>query len=204
MRFTQTLAVSGMAACVSGHGLVTSIQGANGVEMPGLSVADGTPRDCSSNGCGSQADTAIIRDRDITGGGSPLGKTQGNGPILAETMVASFMAGESAPTNNGTGVGVEDNIDQNALAGAGKGKAANKRGNFVTRQLANLLGGLIGGGAGGNAAQGEKNTPAAESMVAATAGKGADAGLPTASDSGEITMTFRQVCPEPFPTYKIS
>ncbi|KAF5851893.1 hypothetical protein GGP41_000623 [Bipolaris sorokiniana] len=34
-----------LAASVQAHGVITQVQGANGVNMPGLSVADGTPRD---------------------------------------------------------------------------------------------------------------------------------------------------------------
>jgi hypothetical protein len=60
--------VVAFAAYVSAHGVVTQVKGANGVNMPGLTLQDGTPRDCSSNGCGSQADTAIIKDSDIASG----------------------------------------------------------------------------------------------------------------------------------------
>ncbi|CRK33841.1 hypothetical protein BN1723_019900, partial [Verticillium longisporum] len=129
--------------------MVKSIEGANGVSMPGLSVADGTPRDCSSNGCGSQADTAIIRDREISSGEvGPLGRNQGNGPIKAETMIANFMGGGTAPKNNGaaSSVGQEDNIPQNQQGARGGRNNNNKREkNWVSRQL----GGLFGGG--GNA-----------------------------------------------------
>lgn len=50
------------------------------------------------------------------------------------------------------------------------------------------IGGLFGGG--GNA-----NDRGPETMVADTAGLGSSNGLPTASDSGEINMVFRQVQP---------
>ncbi|KAJ3564740.1 hypothetical protein NPX13_g7743 [Xylaria arbuscula] len=40
MRYSYIVATSGLLASVSGHGLVTSIQGANGVTMPGLSAMD--------------------------------------------------------------------------------------------------------------------------------------------------------------------
>ncbi|OTB17751.1 hypothetical protein K445DRAFT_56117 [Daldinia sp. EC12] len=116
MRYSLIVA-SGLLVSAYGHGLVTNIKGANGVVMPGLSVADGTPRDCSSNRCGSQADTAIIRDREIASGkASALGRTQGNGPIDAAVMIQSFMGtGATAPTNNGSaaGTGVEDDIPGN-------------------------------------------------------------------------------------------
>lgn len=48
MHFSQFAVVAALAASVSAHGVVTKITGANGVSMPGLTVADGTPRDCSS------------------------------------------------------------------------------------------------------------------------------------------------------------
>ncbi|KAM0351729.1 hypothetical protein ACHAPU_002241 [Fusarium lateritium] len=174
----------------SAHGVVLSVEGANGVSMPGLSIADGTPRDCSSNGCGSQADTSIIRDREIRSGeASALGRTQGNGPVDASVMISNFLgAGNGAanvPTNNATsaGVGVEDdlrNLPQNRQNRIKKEK----------RQFRNLFGGLFGGGGQG---QGEKTETAEETSVAATAGEGSTAGLPTASDNGEVTMTYRQI-----------
>jgi hypothetical protein len=185
MRYSLILAASGLVASVSAHGVVTKVVGANGVEMPGLSVADGTPRDCSSNGCGSQADTSIIRDRDIQGGGSPLGKTQGNGPVDAAVMINNFMGTGSAPTNNGTGVGVEDNIPAN-VGSASKVRSAK----FRSRQL---LGGLLGGGGGGNNAKGVKSSQPMETMVKATAGMGASMGLPTAADDGTVELNFRQI-----------
>ena len=95
-------------------------------------------------------------------------------------MIANFMGtGAAAPVNNGaaSSVGVEDNI---------KGQAKAKR------QFS--LSGLFGGGG-----QGNKNNAAAESSVAATAGLGSEEGLPTCSDSGAITMTFRQVSTVPIP-----
>ncbi|KAI1742262.1 cell surface protein [Xylaria scruposa] len=185
MRYSFVIASSGLLAMVSGHGLVTSIQGANGVTMPGLSVADGTPRDCSSNGCGSQADTSIIRDRELgTNKASALGRTEGNGPVDASAMIANFMDGAPAPTNKGaaSSSGVED--DLSGLKGAGQ----NKRG-----VLGNLLGGLTGGGGGDNKSKGTKSEQATENSVAASAGQGSSSGLPTCSDDGSITMTFRQI-----------
>ncbi|KAI1092366.1 hypothetical protein F5B19DRAFT_454424 [Rostrohypoxylon terebratum] len=179
MRYSLITA-SGLLAAVSGHGLVTSIKGANGVTMPGLSVADGTPRDCTTNACGSQADTAIIRDREISSGkASPLGRTQGNGPIDAATMIQNFMGSATAPTNNGSAdsVGVEDNIPANA----------GKRSNLFIRGLGDLLSGFTGKNGG------TKTETAEETSVAASAGQGATSGLPTCADDGSITMTFRQI-----------
>lgn len=55
-------------------------------------VIDGTPRDCASPRCGSEADTSIIRTRELGGGkASALGRTQGGGPVDAAAAVAKFM-----------------------------------------------------------------------------------------------------------------
>ncbi|KAL2760133.1 hypothetical protein ACRALDRAFT_1079022 [Sodiomyces alcalophilus JCM 7366] len=198
MRSAHALLVAALAASVHGHGLIVSIQGANGVTMPGLTVADGTPRDCSSNSCGSQADTAIIRDGDISSGRTgPLGRTQGNGPVSAETMIRNFMGSGTAPTNNGPSdsVGVEDDISigsnnrnnrRQFLGGLFGGGSSNSGGD--SNRGGSRLGGLFGGGASGTSADGPP-----ESRVAASAGQGAARGLPTASDSGLVTMTFRQI-----------
>ncbi|KAF3000847.1 hypothetical protein E8E13_007120 [Curvularia kusanoi] len=207
MYISQLALVAALAASASAHGLVTEIKGANGVSMPGLTVADGTPRDCSSNGCGSQADTAIIRDREIASGkATPLGRTQGNGPVDASVMIAAFMgsgAGAAPPTNNGASgsVGVEDDIPQSAQ---GQASGASTRTGGRRRQLlAGLLGGL-GGGAGGNGAGatgiagilgggGTKAVGPPEARVAAATGAGATSGLPTCADDGTVTMTLRQI-----------
>lgn len=196
MRYSFVLAAAGLVASVSGHGLVTKVVGANGVEMPGLTVADGTPRDCSSNGCGSQADTAIIRDRDIQSGkAGPLGRTQGNGKVDAATMIASFMGGSAAPTNNGTGTGVEDNIPSNV--GGSSSKSKNTRGvnSAKFRRQGGFLSGLLGGGgsSGATKAKGVQTKTATETNVAAAAGEGASKGLPTADENGEVTLQYRQI-----------
>ncbi|RSM05452.1 hypothetical protein CEP52_006254 [Fusarium oligoseptatum] len=174
-----------LATAVSAHGVVMSVEGANGVSMPGLSIADGTPRDCSSNRCGSQADTSIIRDREIRSGeASALGRTQGNGPVDASVMISNFLGtGGNVPTNNGSSesVGVEDNLSNLPGGGARKHR----------RQVGNFLGGLFGGGAAGRG--GDKNDGPPEARVAASTGEGATSGLPTASDDGEVTLTYRQV-----------
>jgi len=111
-----------------------------------------------------------------SGRASPLGRTQGNGPVLAETMIANFMGDGTAPTNDGaaSSVGVEDNI-----RGANANKARRRR------QFSGIAG-LFGGG-------GSKTNGPAESSVAASRGAGASEGLPTCADDGTVTMTYRQV-----------
>jgi hypothetical protein len=192
MYFSQQIAfVAAIAAVASAHGVVTEVKGANGVSMPGLTIQDGTPRDCSSNGCGSQADTAIIRDRDIASGkATPLGRTQGNGPVDAAVMIGAFMgAGAAPPANQGaaSSVGVEDNIQQKkrqllgGLFGGGKaGGAAGGAGG------ATGIAGLLGGG-------GDKVSGPPEARVAAAVGAGATSGLPTCAEDGTVTMTLRQI-----------
>lgn len=120
-------------------------------------------------------------------------------------MVGAFMgSGAAPPANQGTSgsVGVEDDIPQNAGAGAQR-----KR-----QFLSNLLGGLgggRGGGAGGAGAAGgaggatgiaglfggggDKVDGPPEARVAAAAGAGATGGLPTCADDGTVTMTLRQI-----------
>ncbi|KAH8712166.1 cell surface protein [Phaeosphaeriaceae sp. PMI808] len=191
MYFSQQIVfAAALAACASAHGVVTNVKGANGVTMPGLTIQDGTPRDCSSNGCGSQADTAIIRDREIASGkAGPLGRTQGNGKVDAAVMVGAFMGvGAAPPANQGASgsVGVEDNIQQpgqkrQLLAGllGGKGKGGAGAG-------ATGIAGLFGGG-------GAKSNGPPEAGVAAAQGAGASTGLPTCADDGTVTMTLRQI-----------
>lgn len=162
MKYSYIL--SALVASVSAHGVITEIQGANKVTMPGLSVADGTPRDCASPACGSEADTSIIRAKEMGGKASALGRTS-NGPVDAAAAISSFMGGN----------------------------AATKR----SPQLAALLGGAGGKGAGAGAgatSAGQKTAKGTtEQGVSKAAGQGASSGLPTCSDSGEITMTFHQV-----------
>ncbi|KAK4125822.1 hypothetical protein N657DRAFT_670013 [Parathielavia appendiculata] len=213
----EVLLFSLLATPSSAHGVVTLIRGANGVEMPGLSVADGTPRDCSTNRCGSQADTAIIRDREIRSGTvGPLGRTQGNGPIDAATMISAFMGtGDAAlPRVNAANasVGVEDDLSglTQGSSGSGSGSSGTSRGGRrfgqggrnnnnkkrreeeawqggkAVKVARQFFQGLFGGG-------GTDSTVATESNVAAMAGTGASSGLPTCGDDGSIEMVFHQI-----------
>ncbi|KAL2171530.1 hypothetical protein VTG60DRAFT_2698 [Thermothelomyces hinnuleus] len=191
MHPSSLLLVSLLATGSSAHGVVTLIKGANGVDMPGLSVVDGTPRDCSTNRCGSQADTSIIRDREISSGRvGPLGRTQGSGPVNASTMIAAFMGTGATPPNitdpEAASVGVEDDLGQLNNGGIRGGRGSRN----VARQL---LKGLLGGGGGGGRNAGQAPAAKTESNVAALAGQGATSGLPTCSDDGIITMVFHQV-----------
>ncbi|KAK4233632.1 hypothetical protein C8A03DRAFT_38644 [Achaetomium macrosporum] len=194
MYTSDLLLLALLTTSTSAHGVVTMIKGANGVMMPGLSVADGTPRDCSTNRCGSQADTAIIRDREIASGKvGPLGRTQGNGPIDAATMISAFMGTGAAPSVNAANasVGVEDDLSALRSNNNNNRRAAQEEGGSGMRKVArqflkNLLGGLGGGG-------GTKSTVATETNVAATAGTGATEGLPTCADDGSIEMVFHQI-----------
>ncbi|POR32908.1 Uncharacterized protein TPAR_06841 [Tolypocladium paradoxum] len=183
---------SAFVAGASAHGLIRSIEGANGVTMPGLSVADGTPRNCVANSCGAQADTAIIRDLDIsTGQATPLGKTQGNGPVDPAAVISTFMGNGKAPTNKGAAgsVGVEDNFGGlGGLVGAAQRRDEHKR------QIDNLFGGFTNlpfiGAAG---LGGAKNSYPVETIVSDTAGQGTAHGLPTCDDQGVVSVVYRQV-----------
>ncbi|KAK0103884.1 hypothetical protein ONS96_004992 [Cadophora gregata f. sp. sojae] len=166
MQYSSAILLVAFAATnVFAHGVVDSIVGANKVTMPGLSVADGTPRDCASPACGSEADTSIIRDREIgTAKASALGRTQGGGPVDAAKMISLFMGGDANST---------DAVEARELHTA----------NVLRRSL------------GERAANGGTKTPkgTTETGVKAAAGAGASSGLPTTSDDGTVTMTFHQV-----------
>ncbi|KAI6250191.1 hypothetical protein HI914_01112 [Erysiphe necator] len=167
MKYSSKILVSALAATnVFAHGVIDSVMGANGVEMPGLSVADGTPRDCASPLCGSEADTSIIRSRELgSNKATGLGRTQGGGPVDASKMVTMFMSGGGG--------------NQTATKKAREIHAAN----LQRRSL------------GVRAANGGKKTPkgTVETGVKAAAGAGASSGLPTCGDDGTVTMTFHQV-----------
>ncbi|KIW03623.1 uncharacterized protein PV09_05375 [Verruconis gallopava] len=91
-----------LASYVSAHGVITAVTGANGVTMPGLSVIDGTPRDCATPACGSEADTSIIRSKELgTSKASALGRTNGGGPVDAEAAIATFMGTSTANKKRG-------------------------------------------------------------------------------------------------------
>lgn len=117
-------------------------------------------------------------------------------------MIQNFLGTGVAPTNSGPedSVGVED--DLSALRGATEEEREERR-EVRKRQISRLFDGLLGGGGGlgggllggggGSNASGEKNEFTAESMVADTAGTGAESGLPTCSDDGEISLVMRQV-----------
>lgn len=97
MQYSSSILLLAFAATnVLAHGVITEITGANKVVMPGLSVADGTPRDCATPSCGAEADTSIIRKN----AASPLGKTNGAGAVTAAPMVALFMNSAGANSSD--------------------------------------------------------------------------------------------------------
>jgi hypothetical protein len=99
-------------------------------------------------------------------------------------MVASFMGTGGAPSVNAANVsvGVEDDLSGLGRAGRGNNKREEEGSGLVVRQF---LKGLFGGG-------GTASKVATETNVAATAGNGADTGLPTCGDDGSIEMVFHQ------------
>lgn len=134
------------------------------MNMPGLSVADGTPRDCATPACGAEADTSIIRKNELgTNKATALGRTNGGGPVDAAKAISTFMGNSTA------------NKERGLLDALGGGNA----------------GGATTGGATSTGQKTSKGTT--EGGVAAAAGKGATSGLPTCADDGTITMTFHQV-----------
>ncbi|KAK7698181.1 1,3-beta-glucanosyltransferase [Diaporthe eres] len=167
MQYSSAILIAAYAATnVFAHGVVSAVQGANGVTLPGLSVADGTPRDCASPRCGSEADTSIIRDKELgTSKATALGRTNGGGPVDAAKMMSLFMDGAGANTS---AVVAAREIHEAALA-----------------RRANLP----------RAANGGTKTPkgTSETAVKAATGMAAAQGLPTTQDDGTLQMTFHQV-----------
>ncbi|OLN85554.1 hypothetical protein CCHL11_05800 [Colletotrichum chlorophyti] len=169
MKYGSALLLAAFAATnISAHGVIDGVQGANGVNLPGLSLIDGTPRDCATPRCGSEADTSIIRDREMgTGRASALGRTQGGGPVDAAQMVSLFMNGAAGNTS--------------AVKQAREIHEAN-----MARRNVNIVARQRGGGS---------KTPkgTAETAVKAATGMAAQMGMPTTADDGTISMTFHQV-----------
>lgn len=166
MQYATTILIAAFAATnVFAHGVVTEVQGANGVNLPGLSLIDGTPRDCASPACGSEADTSIIRNKELgTSKASALGRTNGGGAVDAGTMVTMFMNGAGG---NSTAV---------------KLARAEHAANVAARALVP------------RADNGGTKTPKGTSEKSVKAATGAAAsGMPTTSDDGTVTMTFHQV-----------
>lgn len=198
MLYSAAVVVVALASSVSAHGVIASVQGANGVNMPGLSVADGTPRDCASPACGAEQDTSIIRTQEMgTSKASALGRTKAGGPVDAAKVISVFMGTAPASTvaqaqqsNNGI-------LKRGLLDGLLGGGNANgqSQGSAGAGAGAGGLGALLGGGGSGAPTSKGTKTPKGtiENAVAASAGMGKTAGLPTTDDTGAITMTFHQV-----------
>ena len=167
MKYCSAILLAAFAATnVSAHGVVTEVQGANGVSLPGLSLIDDTPRDCASPRCGSEADTSIIRKNELgTSKASALGRTNGGGPVDAAQMISLFMDGASA---NSTTVKRARELHLANLAARG----------LLPRQ-------------NGGGTKTPKGT--VETGVKAATGAASSDGLPTTADDGTLTMTFHQV-----------
>ncbi|KAK6542935.1 hypothetical protein TWF694_006873 [Orbilia ellipsospora] len=160
----QTIIIAAFSASlVSGHGVITWVKGANGVDMPGLAVIPGTPRDCSSLRCGAQADSSIIIKADFKvvdpngdGVGSPLGQTPRGGGVLASRVIADFMGPKS------------------------------KR----KRRFETSFGGFFGGPFVGKTVK-SAHTDTEPARLAPGAGRGR--GLPTTNDNNSLNFIYHQV-----------
>ncbi|KAK1992323.1 hypothetical protein LX36DRAFT_588627 [Colletotrichum falcatum] len=166
MQYGSAILLAAFAATnVLAHGVIDSVQGANGVTLPGLSLIDGTPRDCASPRCGSEADTSIIRDRELgTNRASALGRTQGGGPVDAAAMVKTFMDGAAGNT---TAAKEARALHEEMMA----------RRSIAARQ-------------NGGGSKTPKGT--VETGVKAATGMASN-GMPTTADDGTLKMTFHQV-----------
>jgi len=182
MRFSTIVAAACGIASVSAHGVVTSIQGANGVSMNGLSVIAGTPRDCASPRCGSEADTSIIRQREIASGkASPLGRTQGGGAVDAAAAVSDFL-GKSANAKRA----------QNGFAGFGRKKGKGNKAGKGKGLAAGLGLGAAAGAADAATSDAVGTKTAKGTQQEGQTGAGTQ-GLPSVGEDGIVTMTYHQV-----------
>lgn len=167
MKHTSAVLVAAFAATkVFAHGVVDSVVGANGVTLPGLSVIDGTPRDCPTPACGAEADTSIIRRNELgTSKATALGRTNGGGPVDAQKMISIFM---DSASGNSSAVRAAREIHEANTARRG----------LAARQTS-----------------GGTRTPpgTTETGVKAATGLAAQKGLPTTADDGTLEMTFHQV-----------
>jgi hypothetical protein len=123
-------------------------------------VTDGTPRDCATPGCGSEADTSIIRAKEVGGKASPLGRTKA-GAVDAGAAIAMFMGGASGAAS-GTG----------ATAGTGAATGAAKGTGATTG-----TGTAIGAGAATGATTGATTRAGASTDASTDASTGAGASL---------------------------
>ncbi|KAK1962933.1 hypothetical protein LY78DRAFT_218214 [Colletotrichum sublineola] len=166
MKYGSTILAAFAATNVLAHGVIDSVQGANGVNLPGLSLIDGTPRDCASPRCGSEADTSIIRDRELgTNRASALGRTQGGGPVDAAAMVQTFMNGAGGNTTEVKNARAihEEMMSRRSIAARQNGKGSKTPKGTV------------------------------ETGVKAATGMASSGGMPTTADDGTLKMTFHQV-----------
>ncbi|KAH8923062.1 hypothetical protein BT69DRAFT_1219522 [Atractiella rhizophila] len=98
-----TLAFYALLPIVYSHSVITSVNGANGIDSDGFGVDPTTPRDGSANKP-FQQDTSIIRDREIASGrAGPCGRTQqaGNVDVQAE-MTAAVANGLATAASDGS------------------------------------------------------------------------------------------------------
>ncbi|TVY75747.1 hypothetical protein LSUE1_G007620 [Lachnellula suecica] len=165
MQYSSALLVVAFAATnVFSHGVIDSVKGANAVTMPGLSVADGTPRDCATPSCGAEADTSILRTNEIgTSKATALGRTS-TGPVDAATMISAFMGGDANTTSAKAAREVHEAMMMKRSLGVRQASGGVKTPKGTT-----------------------------ETGVKAATGMGASAGLPTCADDGTLTMNFHQV-----------
>ncbi|KMU86351.1 MAS1 protein [Coccidioides immitis H538.4] len=204
MKFSNIVALSALVAGsqVAAHGTITLIKGANGVNMPGLTVVDGTPRGCASAACGAQKDTAIIRPGEMGSRASALGRTS-YGAVDPRNVMNAFMGSNSKRRHAREFLNARQLLNEAASAITGPpGAVLNGiqdlvqatplgpiRGQYISKTLGNALGGAVPGMASGSV------TPRGtmETGVQQHSGMGQSGGLPTVSSDGMITMIYHQV-----------
>ncbi|KAG8710347.1 hypothetical protein FRC09_000176 [Ceratobasidium sp. 395] len=99
---TRAVYLSALASLAAAHGLITAVQGGNGIVGAGMGVDPSTPRD-GVTAKPYQQDTSIIRDSEImTGKVGPCGRTKQRGAIdINAEMAAATAAGLPSVSPNG-------------------------------------------------------------------------------------------------------
>ncbi|KAE8377577.1 hypothetical protein BDV26DRAFT_304869 [Aspergillus bertholletiae] len=183
MLFIKAITLTGLAVSqVAAHGLITRVKGHNGIDMPGLTIQDGIPRDCPSAACGAQKDTAIIRDAEFGSvKASPLGRTLGGGPVSPAIVINNFMGAGTHKRSRlpASHRRVQDLADATPFGGTIKS---------IQSTIDDAMAILPGTGSGAVTGKGVK-----ENGMQLYSGKGASIGLPTASPEGVVTMIYHQV-----------
>jgi len=141
VHFSALVVLLSTLSLAHAHGLILSSTGSNGVTGPGMGLIDGTPRDCSSPGCGAEADTPVFKKSAGVCGAT----TKGGNVDVAANVASSSAAGLPAAAADGSVTMTLHQVNQD---GAGPYKcqvSADATGNdFVAMTMTTQIPGVLG------------------------------------------------------------